>query len=111
MVKLHGDEDFSRPVVEELRQLGHEVTTAQQAGMAHQGIDDAQVLAFATQQGRVLVTFNRRHFIRLHRSTLSHAGIVVCTRDDDVVALARRISEAIEATPILRGALIRIHRA
>ena len=110
MAKLHGDEDFSRPVVERLRQLGHEVTTAQEAGMAHQGIGDAKVLAFATQGGRALLTFNRRHFIRLHRSTLSHAGIIVCTRDDDIVALARRIHEAIEATPILLDALIRINR-
>lgn len=110
MAKLHGDEDFSRPVVEQLRQLGHEVTTTQEAGMAHQGIGDAKVLAFATQRGRTLLTFNRRHFIRLHRSTPSHAGIIVCTRDDDVVALARRIHESIEATRILRDALIRINR-
>ena len=110
MAKLHGDEDFSHPVIEELRHLGHDLTTAQEAGMAHQGIDDAEVLAFSTRQDRALLTFNRRHFIRLHRSMPSHAGIIVCTRDDDVVALANRIHEAIETTPNLRGGLIRINR-
>ena len=111
MAKLHGDEDFSHRVVEELRYRGNEVTTAQDAGMAHQCLDDAKVLAFATQEGRALLTFNRRHFIRLHRATPSHAGIIACTRDDNVVALAKRIHDAIETTPNLRDVLIRVNRA
>jgi hypothetical protein len=31
-------------------------------------------LAFATSQGRAVVTCNRRHFIRLHRQTAGHEG-------------------------------------
>ena len=39
-------------------------------------------LAYATAQGRVVYTFNARHFCALHadflRSGNSHAGIIVC---------------------------------
>src|ERR671924_1198263 len=91
MALLYADEDFSYPVVQRLRQLGHDILTAHEAGQAGQSITDAAVLAFAPAAGRAVVTFNRRHFIRLHTEVSSHAGIVVCTRDDDVAALADRI--------------------
>ncbi len=45
MARLYADEDFPLPVVEELRRLGHDVRTVQEAGRANQGIDDAEVLA------------------------------------------------------------------
>ncbi len=41
MARLYADEDFPLPVVEELRRLGHDVRTVQEAGRANQGIDDA----------------------------------------------------------------------
>ncbi len=41
MARLYADEDFPLPVVEELRRLGHNVRTVQEAGRANQGIDDA----------------------------------------------------------------------
>ena len=47
MARLYSDEDFSLPVVEELRNLGHDVLTAQEAGRSNQGISDSRVLAFA----------------------------------------------------------------
>ena len=86
MAILYADEDFSYPVVQRLRQLGHDLLTAHEAGRAGQGITDKEVLAFAIAAGRAVVTFNRRHFIRLHSEVSSHAGIIVCTRDDDVLA-------------------------
>jgi hypothetical protein len=66
MALLYADEDFSYPVVQRLRQLGHDLLTAHEAGQAGHRIPDAAVLAFATAAGRTVVTFNRRHFIRLH---------------------------------------------
>jgi Domain of unknown function (DUF5615) len=39
MARLYADEDFPLPVVEELRRLGHDVRTVQEAGRANQGID------------------------------------------------------------------------
>jgi hypothetical protein len=110
MARLYADEDFSYPVIQCLRQLGHDILTPYEAGQAGQGITDAAVVAFATAAGRAVVTFNRRHFIRLHTEESSHAGIIVCTRDDDVVALADRIHHQLQHTPTLPGQLLRINR-
>jgi hypothetical protein len=93
MTRLYADEDFSYPVIQWLRQLGHDILTAREAGHAGQGIQDVAVLAFAMAAGRAVLTFNRRHFIRLHDEVTSHAGIIVCTRGDDVIALANRIHQ------------------
>ena len=110
MARLYADEDFSYPVIQRLRQLGHDILTAPEAGQAGQGIEDTAVLAFAIAAGRAVLTFNRRHFIRLHSGVLSHAGIIVCTRDDDVAALADRIHQQLHSAPTLRDQLLRINR-
>jgi predicted nuclease of predicted toxin-antitoxin system len=111
MAILYADEDFSYPVVQRLRQLGHDLLTAHEAGRAGQGITDKEVLAFAIAEGRAVVTFNRRHFIRLHSEVSSHAGIIVCTRDDDVLALANRIHQQLQKIPTLQNQLLRINRS
>jgi predicted nuclease of predicted toxin-antitoxin system len=108
MASLYADEDFDYPVVEELRQLGHDVLTVQEAGQRGQG--DRAVLAYAISQGRTVMTHNRRHFIRLHHQTPSHCGIIVCTRDQNSAALAGRIHQAIANQPNLDNQLIRIYR-
>jgi hypothetical protein len=110
MVALYVDEDCSYPVVQRLRQLGHDILTAHEAGQAGQGIEDATVLAFAITAGRAVLTFNRRHFIRLHTEGLLHAGIIVCTRDDDIVALADRIHQQLQSAATLQNRLLRINR-
>ena len=110
MVTLYVDEDFSYPVIQRLRQLGHDILTAHEAGQAGQSIQDAEVLAFATAAGRAVLTFNRRHFIRLYSVVSSHEGIIVCTRDDDVVALADRIHQQLHSAPTLQDQLLRINR-
>jgi hypothetical protein len=63
MARLYSDEDLSYPVVEELRKLGHDVLTAQEAGQANHGVTDSAVLALAIAGDRALFTFNRRPFI------------------------------------------------
>lgn len=110
MARLYVDEDFSYPVVQRLRQLGHDILTAHESGQAGQGLVDAAVVAFATASGRAVLTFNRRHFIRLHFEVPSHAGIIVCTRDDDVTALAQRIHQQLQTAPTLQNQLLRIYR-
>jgi hypothetical protein len=70
----------------------------------------ADVLAFAVAQGRAVLTFNRRHFIRLHALGSPHRGIIVCTRDDDSAALAARIHQAIPSVPSLDNHLLRVAR-
>ena len=110
MARLYADEDFSYPVIQRLRQRGHDILMAHEVGQGNQGIEDAAVLAFARAAGRAVLTFNRRHFIRLHAEVSLHAGIIVCTRDDDVVALSNRIHEQLLGTPILVNQLLRVNR-
>ena len=110
MARCYANENFPLPVVEILRRLGHEILTTAESGRAGQAIPDADVLAFAVAEQRVVLTLNRRHFIRLHQTIPEHAGIVVCTFDPDFAALAQRIHTALEAHPQMTGQLIRVNR-
>ncbi len=108
MGRLYADENFDYPVTQRLRALGHDVLTVQDAGEA--GGDDAQVLAYATAANRIVLTYDRRDFERLHRVNAGHAGIVSCTWDPDWDALAARIDRAITAAGSIVGQHVRINR-
>lgn len=110
MALLYADENFDFGVVQELRQLAHDVLRAQEAGMANRGVPDPDQLAFAISQGRAVLTFNAWDFIRLHSRVRPHRGIIVCSEDPDVVALATRIHLAIVNCPNLDNRLLRINR-
>src|SRR5690348_12851207 len=90
---LYADENFPLPVVEELRRLGHDVLTVQDDG--RRAAADPDVLARAHALGRAVLTYNRRHFERLHRQGAAHSGIASATRDNDFPALAGRIHAAL----------------
>jgi predicted nuclease of predicted toxin-antitoxin system len=111
MARFYSNENFPLPVVDELRRLGHDVLTIQETGRANQALSDEAVLDFARGERRMVLTLNRRHFVRLHGEHPDHAGIIVCTYDPDFEALARRIHNAIEALPNPAGQLIRINRS
>jgi predicted nuclease of predicted toxin-antitoxin system len=112
MASLYSNENFPKRVVEELRRLGHDVLTSYEAGRANQKIPDDQVLAFATEQNRAVLTLNRLDFIHLHRETQgAHAGIIICTRDDaNSGAFAQRIHAALNPAGDPVGQLIRVIR-
>ena len=62
---------------------GHDVlTAARDAGRANQRINDEDQLQYATDHGRVLVTFNARDFVPIAASWAGqgrpYTGIVVC---------------------------------
>lgn len=97
MANLYGNENFRRRIVETLRELGHDVLTSFEAGNANQGIPDDEVLDFAHTNNRIVLTFNRKDFIKLHYQNPIHSGIIVCTDDKDNIALAHRIHAAILA--------------
>src|ERR1043166_9019316 len=107
MASLYADEDFRLEVVELLRRLGHDVVTVQEAGRS--GITDAEVLADAIASDRAVLTYNRWDFERLHRQDPNHGGIVSCTPDDNLDALAARIDQAIAAADTLLGQHIRVN--
>jgi hypothetical protein len=106
---LYTNENFPFPAADELRRLGHDVMTVQESGHGGQSIADDEVLRFATRQRRVLVTLNRRHFVRLHEENSGHMGIIACTADSDFIALASRIHAVIRAESPLQGRLTRVH--
>jgi hypothetical protein len=110
MARCYANENFPFPTVEVLRGLGHDVLTTVESGRAGQAIPDVEVLAFAVAEERIVITLNRRHFIRLHHTTPTHTGIIVCTFDLDFAALAQRIHTALEAHPQMGGRLVRVNR-
>jgi predicted nuclease of predicted toxin-antitoxin system len=110
MARFYADEQYPYPVVKCLRDLGHDVLTVQEAGQANQKIPDSEVLAFATSDGRSVITQNRKDFFVLHRLDSNYAGIVACTNDRDWDALAQRIHVAVTEADSLLGKLIRIVR-
>ncbi|GIK55005.1 MAG: DUF5615 family PIN-like protein [Chloroflexi bacterium] len=110
MARLYSNENFPLPVVESLRQSGHDVLTIQETGLAAKATPDEQVLAFAIKEDRILLTFNRKHFIQPHRKTPAHAGIIICTYDPDFAALAQRIHQEISQHTDFSGLLLRVNR-
>ncbi|NTU65429.1 MAG: DUF5615 family PIN-like protein [Chloroflexi bacterium] len=109
MARLYSNENFPRQIVLALRAHGHDVLTALEAGLANQGIPDAEVLAYAARADRAVLTLNRRDFIRLHREQPDHAGISVCAQDPDVTGQAGRIHAALTAAGKPGGQLIRVN--
>ena len=108
MVRLYADEGFPTEIVRTLRRLGHDVLTVQEAG--REGRPDEDVLAYATAQGRAVMTRNRKDFVALDRSGIVHAGIVACTEDADWDGQARRVDAAVSANVDLAGKLLRVYK-
>ncbi|MGE5341939.1 MAG: DUF5615 family PIN-like protein [Candidatus Omnitrophota bacterium] len=110
MAQLYSNENFPLPVVQRLRQLGHNVLTIQETGKAEQSMPDEAVLLYAISEQRALVTLNRKHFIQLHKEKPYHYGIIVCSFDPDFIGQADRIHESVQSEEPLLGKLIRVNR-
>jgi hypothetical protein len=96
------------PLFDGLRELGHDVLTCREAGMAQLKVPDRQALRFASEQGRIVVTRDRWDFARLHRESKDHAGIIACRMDHDVERQASLIDAALRRFDPLAGKLIRV---
>jgi predicted nuclease of predicted toxin-antitoxin system len=110
VLNLYADEQFPHPAVQRPIAKGFDVLTVQEAGKANQKIPDPEVLAFATSQGRAVITQNRRDFIALHNQSQAHAGIVVCTKNLDWDSFAAEIERTLAGKTSLIGELIRVNR-
>ena len=110
MARFYANENFPLPAVQELRRRDHDVLTTQDTGKGGLSIPDEDVLTFSVSEGRILLTLNRKHFIRLHGLRPDHAGIVTCTFDPDFGSLADRIHEAVRGQTEFARQLIRIQR-
>ncbi len=110
MARIYANENIPLPLVHVLRDLGHDVLTTTEAGNAGQAVPDDAVLAFVCAENRAVLTLNRRHFVRLHHVAPNHCGIIVCSLDRDLIALAQRIHAAIAENAPLAGRLVRVNR-
>jgi len=109
MARLLADEDFKAAVRERLVELGHDVQSALQAGIANVRTADNELLARATADRRAVLTHNRIDYVRLHRVTPGHGGIIVCKQYPDAGELADQIHAALEPIPSTEDLLIRVY--
>ena len=72
-IRFYFDQHIPAAVAQGLRQRGIDVLTARDTGRC--GLRDIDQLQFATNDSRVMVTFDR-DYIALAASGLQHAGIV-----------------------------------
>ena len=111
MARYYANENIALQFVVELRRLGGDVVTSLEAGNANASIPDKDVLAFAASQDRILLSHNRRHFLRLHRRwTAIHSGIVLCSVDPDFSGQAQRINRAVAEAGDMKNRVVRVNR-
>ena len=110
MIRFYSNENFPIDAVIILRKLGYDVLTSYESGQANQGIPDDEVLAYATEQSRVVITQNRRDFIQLHRENLAHAGIVIWKDDRDYSGQVETLHRYLQTAGNLSNRLVRIKK-
>jgi Domain of unknown function (DUF5615) len=103
VARFYANENFPQPVAIELRNLGHDVLTTLEASKSGRGIPDEEVLDLVQADGRAVLTLNRKHFVRLHRTRPMHAGIIVCTYDPDFVG---RLAESTLPSAVSESLLV-----
>jgi predicted nuclease of predicted toxin-antitoxin system len=62
-MKLYLDENMSSRVAQALRDRGHDAVSSHEVG--NDGLSDEEQFQYATEQGRHLVTYNRRDYLVL----------------------------------------------
>ncbi len=81
-MRLLVDEDSqAKTLVRLLREAGHDALTADAAGL--NSLADAEVLARAVGEARVLLTRNCGDFLALHDTVRDHRGILAVYQDAD----------------------------
>ena len=102
-MKFYLDENLSPVIAEALRGRGFDATSAHEVGMA--GAPDQLQLAFASNEGRYLVTCDLRHFVehgrRAVRDRRPHAGIILCPASfaGEVRAITQALRRVAERYP------------
>jgi hypothetical protein len=91
-IKLYLDEDAQRTdLIQALRARNIDVLTVSEANLL--GHPDDFHLQYATEQNRVIFTFNRGDFFRLHTEWLNneqhHTGIIVSNQVETGVVMRR----------------------
>lgn len=111
-MRLYLDHDVDVAFAARLRRLGHDALTTREVGRT-EALDEQQ-LVFATHEGRVFFTHNRRDFRRLHRRWTEegrrHSGIIISSHlllDELERRFLRLLTAYTEAD--IQGQLIPLH--
>lgn len=90
--KLYLDENIQGSLLAQLRRQGIDVLAPADAGML--GASDDQQLAYAAAQQRAILTFNVRHFERVHAEYLmagrEHWGVLL-SKEESIGVLVHRL--------------------
>jgi predicted nuclease of predicted toxin-antitoxin system len=111
------DENISYRVAQGLRERDVEAASVRELGRL--GLADEGHLAFATGEGRVLVTYNRADFqaldVQWRQQGRSHAGILWCTERmiprRDLGEIIRAVAEVSTAYDSLDGLCLPLTRS
>ena len=95
-VRFYLDQHQSHALAAGLRSRGIDVLMAHEAGRC--GLPDPDQLAFATAEGRVMVSFDP-DFLALHGAGAAHAGIAWCP------ATKHSVGQLIDALGLLHAVL------
>ena len=110
-IRFYADENLPRAIIEELRQLNYNVLNSYEAQQANKSISDENVLKFAQEKNKIIITLNRDDFVSLHQQGEAHSGITICKDDRDYKSQAQVINESIlQDNRSLQGRLIRIKK-
>jgi hypothetical protein len=93
---LYANENLRLDLINALRNLGYNVLTSREAKRDNQKILDDLQLQFAKDQNRVLITYNRKDFLKLHREGQSHQGIICCRENIKDYEYAQWIDDKIQ---------------
>ena len=74
-MRLLADENVEAPVIRQLRAAGHDVLSV---GEALPSIADEDVLAWAAQENRLLLTIDKDFGELVFRHRQPHAGVLLC---------------------------------
>jgi hypothetical protein len=102
-IRLYTDEMIHAGLAAALRRLGYDAESCEEAGRSNQGIPDPAQLAYATHDGRAILTFNIGDFVRLDAQAKaagdSHAGIIVSPAIESFSELLRRVRHHLDTYP------------
>jgi predicted nuclease of predicted toxin-antitoxin system len=114
-VRLFTDEMVSPDVAEQLERHSYDALSCQAARRL--GLGDEEQLAYATAEGRAIVSFNARDFIPLDAQWKAdgrpHAGIIITTAEMDTGRLVRWLARHLDtvAPPLQDNTLLWLNRA
>ncbi len=110
-MKVYLDEDLSPGIALLLRRRGIDATSAHEVGNSQ--LEDRAQLAYATREGRAIVTRNVVDLLRLARAAVAtntrHAGIVLVPSSlggDEYQVIADAIVEGLKPYPKRLGGVV-----